>query len=763
MSEHLNEFYEIWSATTSSEIDKVLLQLGNNIEWVPLGNNPGNYGIIRITADPFDGITERITNAIDAIIELDVELHPELKNCKSPRDAIEKIFGFKEGNLRYCEEQIGDLASRIKVSFQDSEIPKKPTIEILDRGIGQHPIDFPDTLLGLNSNYKVKKLYLIGAFGQGGQTSFSHSRYGIIISRKNPKLLKEGQEDIIGWSIVRYNDPSSRDDIWKNGLWEYCIDVKTKRVLSINPKELKMVFDHGTLIRLICYEMKGGTSDVLQPASTAWSFLSQSLFDPLLPIRLGEERSEFDKRSRPLSGLARRLWHGGKGEKVKISISDSYLLDLGMKGQIRINYWGLVPTDELENWRDIKKGFVSQNQAFFITLNGQKHYSESSTEFLRDRLELSYSYDYIIIQVDCDRLTTQAKKDLLTTTRDRLIESEFKDEFIEEIAQHLRQDRNIMAFEQERKKKLLSVKSERDTSRIRQMVGKYIASNPLLNDLISSRSKEKIKGEKEKKTKDEEETKDDIRDEELEIPILKELPTYLRIANSKNPIPIEKGGNALIRLETDAFDSYFEGELEKHFKIYHKSGIFNRRSCSGLRNGKISYYIHCLSSIRVGSKEEIRFELDLPDGKMLSVERTIICIAPHIRVKEPGKQKLPEPKIIPVSNEMNPGLWAQFGWSEKSVGKVIMDKKDESGIYISLDNEFLIRAKNNKKFNQEIIRSIEERYVAGIAYYLLLKKADELNHKTKSEDKGNGLEDESRELERLAQTIAALSLPIERI
>jgi len=760
------ELNELLTATRAGDVERIVTRLGERIEWVPLGGNPGNFGIISMGADPFDGITERITNAIDAMIELEVEVAPELKRCPSPRAAVEAIYGFRDGNLRWCEQgRVAELASNIKVKFLDSETPKRPTIEVMDQGIGQHPLDFPNTLLGLNEDYKVSKLYLMGAFGQGGQTSFAHSEYGIIVSRKDPRLLKSGQPDLIGWSIVRYRDMTTSDVIYKRGRWEYCVEAGTRKILAVDPHAVRKAFDRGTLVRLVSYELPKGTSDVLQPASTAWSFLSQSLFDPLLPIRLFEGRSQYESKNRPLSGLAHRLWGGGKGEKAQIWKSDSYELFLGPRGSVRINYWALTPTDELENWRDVKKGFVSGNHALFVTLNGQRHGIEQ-TSYLRDRVNLTYSYDYLIVQIDCDGLTNRSKKELLSSTRDRLKEGEFKDELMEEVAQHLRQDRNILAFERERKTRILSARSERDTSNIRSLVGRYIGQNPELAELIQAKGREPLEGEKQKREpKELEEEPEEIHEEELAHPELRPIPTYLRITNERSPIPIEKGGNALVRLETDAVDSYFELDWDTHFRAVHKGGLTTKRSSSGLRNGKISYYAHCPPTVKVGTGEELRFELDLPDGSMLSAERGIAVVPPYERKKRPGEEKLPEPRIFPISKEGNAPVWAQFGWDEKSVGRVVIEKlkPEDSGIYVSLDNSSLAKAVRRRKIAPDVARVVEERYVAGVAFYLLLRKVHEIKGKIPPDPESNGSNDGSPELERVAQVVSVLSLPIEAL
>lgn len=756
-------FQSILSAHTTWDVDRIIDRLGKAIDWVPLGNNPENYGLITIGSDPFNGITERITNAMDAMIELEVELKPELKKCTTPRAAIEAIYGFKEGNLRDSRDpEIGSLASNIKVRFLDGSEAKKPTIEFLDRGIGQHPSDFPTTLLGLSGGYKVSKFYLIGAFGQGGQTSFAFADYGIIVSRKHRSLLRGGQADAIGWSIVRRRDPSTETEFHKYGRWEYCVLAGTSRVPTAEPGALPFAFENGTLIRLVSYELPKGSSNVLQPASTAWGFLSQALFDPVLPIRLYEQRERFETKDRQLSGLARRLHRGTKEEKARIWGRDSYKLDLGGNGSVRINYWALAPIDETDRWSDIKKGLVSGNQAVFVTLNGQRHHVET-TSFLRDAANLVYSSDHVIVQVDCDGFSKEAKKRLLPSTRERLIEGDLKDLLLDEIGRHLRQDRNILRFEEERKRKFLAVRSAKDTTRIRKLVAHFIAENPDLKDLIQTQGGPTEKGERVKREPKEgpEEPEEEVRSEELLVPDLKPVPTFLSIANERDPIPIEKGGFALIRLETDANDDYFADEWAGHFRAIHSANMTSFRSESGLRNGKISYHLSCPESVRVGSRESVRFELDLPEAGVLTVERDVVCVKPVDRKHEESQRKLPQPNIVPITEEDQPTVWKDLSWTQDSVGRVYLGHTTSPGIYVSLDNAHLKAATKGHTRDPELLKSIEDRYLAGVAYYLVLRKAEEIRKKVAEEANGQG--DHSPELDRVARTLAAIAVPFEKV
>lgn len=748
-------------AQTPAHVETIIEHVGGSIDWVPVGENPGNYGVIGMSTDPYAGITERITNAIDAVIELGVELSPELKLAPTPRKAAEKVFGFKDGNLRWCEDvDLAQLSSRIKVRFQDGDEPRRPTIEFVDRGIGRHPLEFKDTMVGLNRTYKASKLYLMGAFGQGGQTSLAHCPYAVILSRKHPSLLGPDQMDLVGWTIIRYHDPTTRETIYKHGRWEYCVEKESKEIAACKPSDLRVALDHGTIVRLVSYELPRGTSDVLQPASTAWSFLSQSLFDPILPLRLHEKRSEFENRNRPLSGLARRLWGGGKGEKTKIWRSDSYLIDLRAKGRVRVNYWALTPTDETENWRDIRKGYTTPGKAVFVTINGQTHGTEP-TGFLKDQVGLVYASEYLIVQIDCDELSNQAKKDLLGSGRDRLKETYFKDELLDEVANCLKQDRNVLVFERERRAKILSTKSDRDVSKIRKLVGRYIAQNPELSSLILSRAQEKTPAPREMHEEATSEP-DEIREEELDSIELKDIPTFLRITNARDPIPVEKGGNALIRLESDAKDGYCEETWDVSFRCVQEGGLVSKRSSSRLRNGKISYYLHCPQNIRVGTRDKLTFALDLPDGTSLMAKRDVICVHPHERRREKSESKLPEPRIRTITKAEDTATWGQFGWNDSSVGRVFMGNEEEdSAICVSLDNLHL--RKSLARFSEsDMIKNVEDRYVSAVAYYLLLRHVQKKKaRKTNPEDENQN--DDSPELDRLAQTVLMLALPIENL
>ena len=80
------------------------------------------------------------------------------------------------------------------------------------------------------------------------------------------------------------------------------------------------------------------------------------------------------------------------------------------------------------------------------------------------------------------------------------------------------------------------------------------------------------------------------------------------------------------------------------------------------------------------------------------------------------------------------------------------------------DQESLQKALQSKRLREDSVRAVEERYLAGVAFYLLLKKVDEMKGNERELNSGSDESpDGSPELRRLAETIAALALPPEAL
>src|SRR5207244_9694321 len=61
------------AATLAREVEAALAEYertnAGRVAWVPVGDRPNNRGVIEVSADPGRALVERLTNAIDAVIE----------------------------------------------------------------------------------------------------------------------------------------------------------------------------------------------------------------------------------------------------------------------------------------------------------------------------------------------------------------------------------------------------------------------------------------------------------------------------------------------------------------------------------------------------------------------------------------------------------------------------------------------------------------------------------------------------------------------
>ena len=183
---------------------------------------------INIGSDPAAGLIERVTNAIDSILERKwIELGKP-NSARSPREAAEQWFDISEGKLSSIDEHdirtdkkgISSLADKVRVTLWDSERKDKPTVDIRDYGIGIKAENISNTILSLNENLKINKLFLAGAFGQGGSTALAYSHYTIIVSRAFES--EKAVTNPVAATIVRFNLGNLETD--KHGLYEYAVD-----------------------------------------------------------------------------------------------------------------------------------------------------------------------------------------------------------------------------------------------------------------------------------------------------------------------------------------------------------------------------------------------------------------------------------------------------------------------------------------------------------------------------------------------------------
>jgi hypothetical protein len=143
---------------------------GLGISEVPFGGRANNQGTIEIASDAARSAIERVTNATDALLELEYERHDGKPDCRSPREAAQAWLGVpaKDGLAGLSTKARQDLAWHTIMRLEAGEGWQSRILTVVDQGTGIAPKRMKDTILSLNESNKVQKHYLAGTYGQGG-------------------------------------------------------------------------------------------------------------------------------------------------------------------------------------------------------------------------------------------------------------------------------------------------------------------------------------------------------------------------------------------------------------------------------------------------------------------------------------------------------------------------------------------------------------------------------------------------------------------
>ena len=231
---------------------------------------------------------------------------------------------------------IDNMAPETVVRVVGSTERRGSSAVVEDSGIGQHPVDFPKTLLSLGESNKVDKPYLMGAFGQGGSSTFAYCDFSAIVSRRHGNCLG-GKSDLIGWTLVRKYD----DDSLKVFRYEYLVD-ENGQIPALDPDYLDSIglpFQSGTRFVHVGYD--------LGRLNARWSlvgyrYFDNLLFDPVLPYRI-EDRRISPAFNRNLYGARNRLDQAEVSRSPEAQNYDADLAQWGGDGRIKIRYWVFRP------------------------------------------------------------------------------------------------------------------------------------------------------------------------------------------------------------------------------------------------------------------------------------------------------------------------------------------------------------------------------------------------------------------------------------
>jgi len=95
-------------------------------------------------------------------------------------------------------------------------------LSIIDTGEGQGPEWFEETFLRLNGKYKTGIPFVQGKFSMGGTGVLPYCgklAFQLVVSKRHPAMLREGESTDWGWTITRRNPPAE----YRPSVYEYLV------------------------------------------------------------------------------------------------------------------------------------------------------------------------------------------------------------------------------------------------------------------------------------------------------------------------------------------------------------------------------------------------------------------------------------------------------------------------------------------------------------------------------------------------------------
>jgi hypothetical protein len=719
---------KLLNATTVKDVTDFLIELQEDfdVRWRAVGNRDNNLATINLGSDPAAGVIERVTNAIDAVIELEWIKRGEPSAMRSPRSAVQQWWRIPDGRMSNVEDlrakEITELARQVHITMRDSERPDRPTVDIRDYGLGLLPQNFASTILSLNENRKLRKLFLSGAFGQGGSTALSYSYYTIIVSRAY--LSQDGKINPVGATVVRFNEGDPRVD--KHGLYEFLVDASTGQ-----PFELEMPengFPHGTLVRHVSMDLGKYSNVLTAPAGSLWYLAHNYLFDTVVPFLIEDQREGKGKGAlRTVAGNHRRL---AQGEYTEYTNNAKLTF---RSGKVTITWWVLSTQESTkkreksassgDSARDRITNYTMASKPIIVTYNGQKQ-GDFPNSVVKTDLRLPYLDRYLIVQVDCDELDAESRRELFPTTREALRDTAIGDDLRRLVTDTLGGDPELDRLDKERKQRFLQRVDNQSVENIRKRLAKRVKARALASG--GGTAPRVIPPPRDKP-----------RPVVEAIPV-QDPPTFIEIV-SPEPRHVYAGRRFTIRFRTDADPIYFS-RPDSFIAVIDPPSFGHYSGTTSVRNGYGTAYFSANEEVDVGATAKITFEVR--PSRSVSLQATIsVDVVPLPERASTDEGNVPTPNINPQYVNEGSAFWKAEGWDHSSVAKVVRSE-DSVEIFVSADNvrlnHVIARAQRRET---KAVDAIKDFYLEHIAYFAVIAQDDHERKTAKASEDGadNGM------------------------
>ncbi len=728
------------------EVDQPLGRLG--LQWHPFGDNLSNISSIGLGTKPGRSLTERLTNAFDAVIETRVPMGVT-QLPQSCREAAKQWFGRPvtgpdDGLFRWKYGE-GDYDRFVNVVLSQSGVETAPTIDVLDRGIGLEPAQFPDTILSLQKGNKLTKLYLIGAFGQGGAATLAFGDFAFIVSRHRDSPRT------VGFTLIRVVTLS---DLFKEDAYAYLalsqagggaavphvhIDGPLELYESNESVAYLPTLSHGTLVRHFGYKLPGVSGSLSPSEGNLYHYLHTSVFDPLFPFRVIDLREPAKARDELVTGNRNRLMRlvvrKEEGAEGRIEIRHhrpmEYVTPPGSTTpSIGIEYWvvyafrkGPKGKEGEQILRPASSEVYSQKGHPIIgTLNGQNQ-GELTTRLLKE-VGLSMVSRHIVIHVDASAAGSRVRRELFSTNREGFKDGDVLKDLTRILQRMLEEDEELQKVEKE----LTDRVTKRDTEQTNKEVVEQITK--LLLDAGLKVSKEGVRpGEGTGEKQPLPEKKRSVYKKAEPLPTLP-YPQVTRfvIASPKPEMKVRLNDHEMVLVETDA-DSQFDAE--GRLGIRSEPPALETIGKAPLRGGRVRWRLRPLEGAKVGTKGAIVVSITRPDGTQLCDQVPFEVLAPREEKSQRERGLVPPFTVSPVSPddvEIWTDLWPDLGEGaapddQASVAYKAMNAGGQIKVYYSIVFEaYSVAVDRLKRENAGLAPLFETSYAVWVGYHAILQE-----------------------------------------
>lgn len=736
-------FSKLFNAKTEDEVWEIIdvnPDIFKQANWVPIGNNESNYGIIENQqSNPIAALVEKVTNSMDALLTkkcLEAGINPESDNApKSMNEAIEKF---------YPEHKQWDLPTFRRKQAEEIQIvadgpPRNTSVIIYDNGEGQHPEKFDETFLSLVRGNKNKIMFVQGKYNMGGSGSI------VFCGKKGYQLIASKRYDntgLFGFTIIREHPFAEGEAEHKKNTWYEYLKIDGKIPAfdlkgEIDAKLFNRKFKTGTLIKMYSYQFPSGYSGFAQDLNQS---LNEFLFEPVLPIFTVDKKERYPNNKvleLDLFGLKRRL--EGNDNYIDTYFSETYTDQLF--GEMKVTCYvfkaKVGDSDVKKTKENIRRLFFKNNMSVMFSINGQAH-GHYTSEFITRQLKLNLLKDYLLIHVDCTKMKYEFRKELFMASRDRLKDGDETKELREYLGRKLRKSQ--LDEINKRRKDSIGLESE-DTNELVKSFAKNLPKNSDLFKLLQNTLKLEEKKDKEKKPE-----KKSTQKAEREPFNPKRFPTFFKLHNKttgdKTVLSVPLGGEKVIRFDTDVENAYFDrseepGLLEIALLTVQQNNLQggdekgNKTEISSLlnidksspNNGTIKLTLNPTDNVNVGDEIQLKASLTGPGEPF---EELV-----WIKVKDKEAPKVETPKEeddfdnigLPKLERVKQEQWETLEAGGISMGyNTVMAPYAEGDvlntIYINLDSSIFLNYKSKLKSENQL-QVAEKRYLAAVYFHTL--------------------------------------------